>query len=76
MPPPYVSAFHSLASLEEANVQFTASDENEIAILWEVDDASKFLALVDTQATADAMELDGVKRDTVKIHVLDKAFDL
>ena len=57
-------------------IYFTATGENQIAILWEVRDLDKFLALVDSPATADAMEFDGVKRDTVKIFQLDKEFDL
>ena len=56
-------------------IYFTTT-ENEFAILWEVDDPEKFIALVDSKETFDAMEYDGVKRDTVKIHVLDREFDL
>lgn len=57
-------------------VRFTATGENEVAILWEVGDLDKFLALVDSPATADAMEFDGVRRDSVKIFVLDRELDL
>ncbi len=53
-------------------VHFTVTDENEVTILMEVDDANKFHELVESQATIDAMEFDGVMRDTVKISVLDK----
>ena len=53
-------------------IHFTATRDNEVAILWEVDDVRKFMDLVDSPATANAMEFDGVKRDTVKIFVLDK----
>ncbi len=53
-------------------VHFTTTDENEVAILMEVTDANKFLELVESQGTIDAMESDGVKRDSVKISVLDK----
>ena len=57
-------------------IHFTATDENEIAILWELDDLDKFLALVESPETIEAMEFDGVKRETVKTFVLDKLFDL
>ncbi len=57
-------------------IHYTATAENEVAIYWEVDDLDKFLALVDSPETVEAMELDGVKRETVKIFVLDKEFDL
>lgn len=53
-------------------VHFTVTDENEVTILMEVNDTNKFLELVESQATIDAMESDGVNRDSVKISVLDK----
>jgi hypothetical protein len=52
------------------------TDENEIAICWEVQDLSRFLELVDSPKTVEAMEFDGVKCDTVKSFVLDKEFKL
>ena len=55
-------------------IQFTATDQNEVAIHWEVDDADKYLELLESAATAEAMEVDGVKKDTVKVFVLDKEF--
>jgi hypothetical protein len=57
-------------------IDFTVTDENEVAILWELDDVEKFLALVDSPETIEAMVSDGVKRETVKLFVLDKLFDL
>ena len=57
-------------------IHFTATDENEVAILWELDDLDKFLSLVESPETIEAMEFDGVKRETVKSFVLDKLFDL
>ena len=57
-------------------IHFTATADNYIAIHWEVDDLDKFLELVDSPRTVEAMEFDGVKRDTVKLSVLDKEFDL
>ena len=47
---------------------------NEIAVCFEPADLEKMLAAIDTPATAEAMAYDGVKRETVKIYVLDKEF--
>ena len=57
-------------------INFTATDDNEVAILWEVVNPDKFLELLDAPETAKAMAQDGVKRETVKVYVLDKEFDL
>ena len=57
-------------------IHFTATDENEVAIHWEVSDLDKFLELMESSETAEAMAFDGVKRETVKVFVLDKEFDL
>ncbi len=57
-------------------IHFTATDENEVAILWEVVDPDKFLELLEAPETAAAMAEDGVKRETVKVFVLDKDFNL
>jgi hypothetical protein len=57
-------------------INFTVTDGNEVAIHFAMGDLDKFLELMDSSATAEAMEFDGVKRDTVKIFVLDKEFDL
>lgn len=57
-------------------INFTATDENEVAILWEATDVKKFLEQMDAPETAEAMAVDGVKRDTVKVFVLDKDFNL
>ena len=57
-------------------INFTATDANEVAILWEVATVDSFLELLDAPETAQAMAQDGVKRDTVKVYVLDKEFNL
>lgn len=53
-------------------VRFATTAENEIAIVWEVDDVDTYLRLLEAPETIQAMESDGVKRDTVKVFVLDK----
>ena len=57
-------------------IHFSATDDNEVAILWEVANLDRFLELLDAPETAEAMAQDGVKRDTVKVYVLDKEFNL
>ena len=55
-------------------IDFTIMEHNEVGILFEADNLDKYMELLDSPATAEAMEIDGVKRDTVKIYVLDKTF--
>jgi len=58
------------------SIDYTATDDNECAICFEVEDLDKYKAVMDSPATAEAMSFDGVKRDTYKLFVLDKKFDL
>jgi hypothetical protein len=53
-------------------INYTANDNNEVAIIFEPDDLDKYLSLMDTQETAEAMAFDGVKKETVKVYILDK----
>lgn len=57
-------------------IHFTTTSNNDVAILWEVSDLGKFMEHLDAPETAEAMAVDGVKRETVKVFVLDKEFDL
>ncbi len=45
---------------------------NEVAICMEPRDLEAFKRAMESKATADAMAFDGVKRETVKMFVLDK----
>jgi len=56
-------------------IHFNVSPQNEVVICFEPEDLDKYLEILDSQATAEAMEFDGVKRDTVKIVPLDEEFD-
>ena len=56
-------------------IHFNVSPQNQVVICFEPDDLDKFLEILDSRATEEAMEFDGVKRDTVKIVPLDKEFD-
>ncbi len=57
-------------------IRFSIIGENEVAILFEPDDLDKYLEIFDSPATAEAMVFDGVKRETVKLYVLDKELDV
>ncbi len=56
-------------------IHFNVSPQNEVVICFEPDDLDKYMEILDSRATEEAMEFDGVKRDTVKILPLDKEFD-
>jgi len=57
-------------------IHFAATNDNEVAILWEVANLDTFLAQLDSPETAEAMAHDGVNRETVKVYVLNKKFNL
>lgn len=57
-------------------MRFAVTGDNEIAIYARADDLDKFMEVLESQATIDAMLNDGVKRDTVKVYVLDKKLAL
>jgi hypothetical protein len=45
-----------------------------VAVCAEPDNLDTFMKILNSSATADAMAADGVKRETVKVFVLDKEF--
>jgi carotenoid cleavage dioxygenase-like enzyme len=45
---------------------------NHAAVCFKPDDLDRFMEILDSPATAEAMEFDGVKRETVRVFVLDK----
>ena len=53
-------------------VQFTLGENNEVAVCFEPENLDKFLESMDTPENAEAMAYDGVKRETVKVFILDK----
>lgn len=55
---------------------FVVTDENEVAAYEEVADLDKFFEMMESPAVAEAMAHDGVKRETVKVFVLDKELAL
>lgn len=53
-------------------LEFTTTATNDVAICGETSDLNKYMEIFNSPATAEAMAFDGVKRDTVKVFVLDK----
>jgi hypothetical protein len=58
-----------------APIHFTMAG-NEVAICMEPESLDTFRRVMESQATAEAMAFDGVKRETVKTFVLDKEMKL
>ena len=57
-------------------MNFGVGEGNEVALYQEVDDLAKWREILESDATGEAMAIDGVKRETVKVFVLDKELDL
>jgi hypothetical protein len=56
-------------------INIGTNEGNEVALIFEPEDLGTFMELLDS-AGPEAMANDGVKRETVKIFVLDKEFKL
>ena len=50
------------------------NDGNEVAVCFDASDLDAFMSGMDSPATAEAMAADGIKRETVKVFVLDREF--
>lgn len=57
------------------NVDIGIRENNRVACVFQVDDLDTYMGILDSPETAEAMENDGVKRETVEISVLDRRFD-
>jgi hypothetical protein len=49
-------------------------EDNQVAVCFEPEDLDAFTKILHSSATEKAMAFDGVKRETVKVFVLDKEF--
>jgi hypothetical protein len=49
---------------------------NQVAVCFRPEDHDTFMEILDSPATAEAMDSDGVKRETVRVFILDKKFKL
>ena len=55
-------------------MSYTVTGDNHVVMSTSVDDVDGYMKFMSSQSTQDAMKNDGVKRDTVKLFVLDKVF--
>ena len=53
-------------------INFATIAGNQVAVCLEPANLDTFMKVLDSPATAEAMAFDGVKRETVKVFVLDK----
>lgn len=53
-------------------INYTIEDHNLVVMCTDVDDVDAYKAFVASDETRAAMKNDGVKRKSVKLHVLDK----
>jgi hypothetical protein len=53
---------------------YTVSDDGHVVMSADVNDVSAYMDFLGSQSTQDAMKNDGVKRETVKVFVLDKHY--
>jgi len=63
-----------LRSMTSTVTYFTISKDNEMTLYADVEDVDKYFEVLESPATEEAMAFDGIKRDTVKVAVLDKEF--
>ena len=57
-------------------MHYAVTEDNRVALYTEVEDLDRFQEVIDSEATAEAMAMDGVKRDSVRIYALDKELPL
>lgn len=53
-------------------IHFATGDDNTVAICFEPEDLATYLRILSSPETAQAMAVDGVKRETMKMFVLDR----
>ena len=63
-----------LRSMTSTVTHIAANENNEIALYAKPADLGKYMEVLESPATAEAMATDGVKKETVKVFVLDREF--
>jgi hypothetical protein len=58
------------------SIELTTNDKNQVCLCAEPADLDKYLEILNAPVTAEAMGHDGVKKDTVKVFVLEKEMKL
>ena len=64
--------FRSIWAGPVPDFHLATTEENEVALCFDVDDVEAWWAMQQRPEIAEAMKKDGVRRDTVKIFVLDR----
>lgn len=57
-------------------IEFALVDGNQVVIMFEPENLGTYMEILEGPDTAAAMAFDGVKRETVKLTVLDRKFEL
>ncbi len=57
-----------------SHIGIAINEGNEIAVCFEPADVATAVEAIRSPATAEAMTVDGVKKETVKVYVFDKEF--
>ena len=57
-----------------APVGIAVQEDNTVACCFEPTDLNTFMEVLESPESAEAMGTDGVKRDTVKLYVIDREF--
>jgi hypothetical protein len=55
-------------------VHFAIVEGNQVAVCFEPDDLETYRQILVSPEVAEAMKADGVRRETVKVYVLDREF--
>ena len=55
-------------------ITFSILEGNQVACCFEPENLDTYLQILDSSETHEAMKLDGVKRETVQVYVMDKEF--
>ena len=56
-------------------IQFAVVGKHKVVTCFEPEDLDTFFEILNSPATAEAMAFDGIKRENVDFHVLDREFD-
>ncbi len=56
------------------SIGIATGEGNEVAVCFEAESVDTYMEILDSPATEDAMIEDGVKRETVKVFVMDREF--
>lgn len=57
-------------------IGFSIVEGNQVMCCFEPEDLDTYMDLLNSQETAEAMEYDGINRETVKVYVLDREFQV